>query len=285
MRSFLTKFPKWLLFSFLGAAGAALLCFAFEPIGEYSYSFVGLVPTLFRVGMWTGFICVGIALSLVIVQALLLTGALELGRVLKPVVVALGVGFLSGVIAQFLYSMLLATFGESLGQLPRFPPWMIAGAGLGLAMSLAIPNLRPMPAAGLGALGGLLGVSAFVVFIYLGLGEVTARLWGAAAIGFFVGLALAIAERAAREGFLRVIWAPNETTTVNLGARPITVGTGKEVSVRLPASSRYPALVATFRLVGGAATMHNHMSNTHHALRDGNRLNLGPVSIEVKLFS
>lgn len=285
MRSFLTKFPKWLLFSLLGAAGAALLCFAYEPIGEFTYAFAGIAPALFRVGTWTGFICVGIALALVVVQSLLLTGAVDVGRILKPVGVAFGVGFVSGVIAQFLYGMLLAAFGESLGQLPRFPPWMIAGAGLGLAMSLAIPNIRSLPAAALGALGGLLGVSAFVVFIYLGLGDVTARLWGAAAIGFFIGLALAVAERAAREGFLRVIWAPNETTTVNLGARPITVGTGKEVSVRLPASSRYPALVATFRLVGGSATMQNHMSNTHHALRDGNKLNLGPVSIEVRLFS
>jgi len=285
MRSTLSKVPKWLLFSLGAALGGSLLCLIYEPIGDLDLSMVSGFLMLLDVGAWTGFICAGIALALVSLQSVLLTGSLDLSRLLKPVGVSFAAGLGSGMVAQFLYSFLLSLFGGALGELPRFPPWMLAGAGLGMSMALAIPNLRLLPAALWGALGGFLGVSVFVVLLFLGVGQVGARFFGAGAIGLFIGLALALAERFAREGFLRVIWAPNEVTTVNLGARPVTVGTGKEASIRLPASSRYPALVATFRLVGGAASMQNHMSNSHHALRDGNKLNLGPVAIEVKLYS
>lgn len=285
MRSFLTKFPKWLLFSLLGAAGGSLFCLLYEPLGvndRPASSYLGLI--LGTAG-WMGAICFGVALFVIAAQQILLTGALRPMGFAKPLGFAIGLGMASGAVAQLLYTLLLGVFGTRLGELPRFPPWMLAAAGLGVALSFAIPNLKLLPGILWGALGGFLGVSAFIVLGFFGFDPVLARFLGTAAIGLFMGLAVSFAESFSREGFLRVIWAPNETTTVNLGARPITVGTGKEVSVRLPASSRYPALVATFRLVGGAATMHNHMSNTHHALRDGNRLNLGPVSIEVKLFS
>jgi Ca-activated chloride channel family protein len=285
MRGFLTKFPKWLLFSLLGAAGASLFCLLYEPLGINDRPATSYLGLILGTAGWMGIICLGVALFIIAAQQLLLTGTLRMAGFAKPLGYAIGLGMASGASAQILYSLLLSVFGTRLGELPRFPPWMLAAAGLGLALSFAIPNLKVLPGILWGTLGGFLGVSAFIVLGFFGFDPVLARFLGTGAIGFFTGLAVSFAESFSREGFLRVIWAPNEATTVNLGARPITVGTGKEVSVRLPASSRYPALVATFRLLGGSATMQNHMSNTHHTLRDGNKLNLGPVSIEVRLFS
>jgi Ca-activated chloride channel family protein len=284
MRSILSKIPKWILFSVLAALGGAFLCLLSEPINLDNFFSSRVLCAISETAIWTGLICFGIALPVVLVQQVLLIGRVDFSKLLRTVGTAFVLGAVSGIFAQLLYGFLLNIFGRTLGELPRFPPWMLAGAGLGLSLSLAIPNLRLIYAALWGALGGLIGVSIFVVVGFVGLDEVLARFLGAGAIGFFIGLAVALAERASREGFIRVVWAPKEVTTVNLGARPITVGTGNEVSVRLPASTRYPSVVATFRLVGGVATMKNHMTDTMHTLRDGNRLNLGSIVIEVRLF-
>lgn len=285
MRSFLSKFPKWLLFSMLGGLGGAFFCLLYEPTGANDSPAASYLGLIVATAGWMGSICLGIALLVIMAQQVLLLGELRFAGLLKPLSVALGLGMVSGAVAQLLYSFLLGIVGMRLGELPRFPPWILAAAGLGLALSLAIPNLKVLPGVLCGALGGLLGVSCFVILGVLGFDAVLARFLGAGAIGFFIGLAISFAESFSREGCLRVIWGPNETTTVNLGARPVTVGTGNEVTVRLPAATRYPPLVATFRLVGGTATLQNHMSNTTHALRDGNKLSLGPVTIEVRLFA
>jgi hypothetical protein len=67
--------------------------------------------------------------------------------------------------------------------------------------------------------------------------------------------------------------------------KPVNVGSSREATVRLSASAGYPPVVATFSLQNGQATMVNHMSKTTHALKNGNKLTLGQVVIEVHLFS
>jgi Ca-activated chloride channel family protein len=110
------------------------------------------------------------------------------------------------------------------------------------------------------------------------------RLAGAMVLGFALGVAVAMAEMMAREAFLVVHWAKNEKSTVNIGPRPVEIGTTNESTVRLSAQTGYPPRVASFSLVGGKATLVNHISRTTHVLKDGNKLTLGTVVIEVRIL-
>jgi Ca-activated chloride channel family protein len=158
--------------------------------------------------------------------------------------------------------------------------WVVVGGLLGLAFSFIIPNLDR----GKAVLGGLIGgVLAGVVLTQMP--GTYGRLLACLILGGAVGLSVAVVEALAREGYLRVIWGPGEFTTVNLGATPVTVGTGPESTVKIPKSSGFPATIATFTMKGGKAVMFHNMTGATHPLRDGNKLPLGTVTIEVKLFS
>jgi Ca-activated chloride channel family protein len=150
-------------------------------------------------------------------------------------------------------------------------------------LSLIIPNLDR----GKAILGGLIGgVLAGVILSLLLAGSPSfARFVACIILGGSVGLSMAVVEAMAREGYLRVIWGPGEFTTVNLGATPVTVGTGTESTVKIPKSSGFPATIATFIMHDGKASMYHNMTGATHPLRDGNKLPLGTVTIEVKLFS
>ena len=161
---------------------------------------------------------------------------------------------------------------------------MLVGAGMGFAMSLVIPNVGIFRTMICGASGGAVGALSFMVMVTaMSFSDFSGRLAGAMVLGFSVGIAVAMAEIMAREAFLFVHWAKNEKSTVNIGVRPVVIGTSEDSTVRLPAQSGYPAKVASFMLVGGRAAMINHMSGATHQLRDGNRLTLGKVVIEVRI--
>jgi hypothetical protein len=177
--------------------------------------------------------------------------------------------------------------------------WGLAGAGLGLTLSLVVPNLKKGRAALFGFAGGMAGGIGFIIvnammqaaFASGGsdsvqlFANIAGRLVGTGIIGMFVGLSVAVAEATAKEGYLRVVWGPGEFTRVNLGDKQVLVGSSRESTVRMASSAGYPPIVATFSLQKGQATLVNHMSRTTHILRNGNKLTLGTVVIEVHLFS
>jgi Ca-activated chloride channel family protein len=216
----------------------------------------------------------------------------------KPLLIGFCLGGLSGAAAQFMYSFSRMS-GMEVGELPRIIAWSIAGGGLGLTLSLVVPNLKKGRAALFGFAGGVAGGIGFilvnaVVQTILGSGDsvadqefanIAARLVGTSTIGLFIGLSVAVAEATAKEGYLRVVWGPGEYTRVNLGEKPVTVGSSRESTIRMASSAGYPPIVATFSLQGGQATMVNHMSRSTHALRNGNKLTLGSVVIEIHLYS
>jgi hypothetical protein len=55
--------------------------------------------------------------------------------------------------------------------------------------------------------------------------------------------------------------------------------------VRLPIKSGYPPEIASFQLKDGKAVLTNHMSKTTHILKNGNKLTLGSVVIEVRIIA
>ncbi len=233
-----------------------------------------------QAGLWVGLVCFGIGVAVETIQQLMLGGLVKPLPILRTMAISLALGFGAGVIAQAIYAYAM---GGGLGETPRVVSWVFVGAGLGLSISLAIPNLDKPRAILLGALGGLVAVGGFLLVTSLG-SETASRLLGAAFLGFFIALGVSIAEAVAREAYLIVHWAKNETTTVNLGARPVMIGTAGESTVRLPPKSGYPPAIASFELKAGKAVLTNHMSRTTHVLKDGNKLTLGTVVVEVRII-
>jgi len=283
MRKFLSSYPKWLVFAVAGLLGGGLFCAIFELFPDYSRSEASLVLVTLHSGAWCGFFSAGIAIALFAVQRALLGSEGHLADSLKPFAIGLILGGVSGAAAQVMYSYAHYSRIQA-GELPRIVAWAMAGGGLGLALSLAVPNLKPLRAFFFGTLGGFAGAIGFILICALA-NEVGARLVGTSIIGLCVGLSVAVAEATAKEGYLRVVWGPGEVTRVNLGEKPVTVGSSRESTVRMAASAGYPPIVATFSLQKGQASMVNHMSRTTHVLRNGNKLTLGKVVIEVHLFS
>jgi hypothetical protein len=234
-----------------------------------------------QVAVWGGLACLGIGLLISVVQQYGLGSTLLWGELAKVSGVGAALGFVSGLIAQSLFS-LAANAQLGLGEIPRLFSWCLMGAGMGLSLALVVPNLPKLRSLGYGAAAGFASCTLFLVFSAFG-SDPVARFLGAGGLGVGIALAVTLAEALARRAHLVIHWAPNESTTVNLGPRPIEVGTSREATVRLPVSTGYPARVASFSLEQGKAVMVNHMTNTKHALRDGNKLPLGRIIIEIKV--
>lgn len=286
MRKFLTSYPKWVIFSLAGMMGAVIFNSFYELIGNDRGN-RDFITIALHTGFWYSWFSVGVVFALFMVQRTILGAEEYFKESIKPLLIGLGIGFLSGAFAQILYGLMRG------GEVTRVIAWSLAGGGLGFAISLAIPNLKASRAFLFGLLGGLVGGICFIVAfeVLTGLGgvgtnkiaNIAARLTGLGAIGFFVGLSVAIAESTAKEGYLRVVWGPGEFTRVNLGESPVIVGSSRESTIRTPSSRAYPPVVATFSLEKGQAKLINHMAGSTHILKDGNKLNLGTIVIEVHL--
>ena len=240
-------------------------------------------PDALQAGLWVGLVCFGIGIAIESSQQLLLGASLRPLTVLRTMAISLGLGFAAGIIAQALYTYALGGIMAA-GELPRVVSWVFVGAGLGLSISLAVPNLNVFRSVLFGALGGLVAVGGFLLVSAMG-SETASRLMGASFLGLFIALAVSIAEAVAREAYLVVHWASNESSTVNLGSRPVSVGTSRDSTVRMPAKSGYPEQIASFELKDGKALLTNHMSRTTHVLKNGNKLSLVAVVIEVRIIA
>jgi Ca-activated chloride channel family protein len=261
MLSLLNRLPKRLILGVAGLLGGLLLALFAER--------------------WVGLICLGIGVAVEAIQQLILGGLVRPLPVLRTMAISLALGFASGVIAQALYAYTLGG-AKWFGELPRIASWVFVGAGLGLSIALAIPNLNSLRAILLGALGGLVASGSFLLVSSLG-SEMASPLLGAAFLGLFIALAISIAEAVAREAYLVVHWAKNETSTVNLGARPVMIGTSGESTVQLSPMTGYPAAVASFELKDGKAVITSHMSRSAHVMKGGTKLTLGTVIVEVRI--
>jgi Ca-activated chloride channel family protein len=308
MRKLLSAYPKWLVFALAGLLGAGLFNAGYELINFIISSDDGdrgkvpLLVRMFHTGVWFCCPSVGVAFFVYICQSVLLGADPEnfISDLLRPLAVGVFLGFLSGALAECLFQVAIGPrSGEFFIETLRAIAWGLAGGGLGLTLSFVVPNLKSTRSALFGFIGGVAGGVGFI-FVNMVirvvsdsissstgeyLADVGARLVGTAIIGLFIGLSVAVAEATAKEGYLRVVWGPGEFTRVNLGERPVTVGSSRESTIRMASSAGYPPVVATFSLQGGQATMVNHMSRSTHALRNGNKLTLGSVVIEIHLFS
>lgn len=246
------------------------------------HSFSSYLTGIASVGLWLSMVSVGVGLSLVAAQKLMLTGSLRMPGLLKAVLIGTLVGAASGVCGQTLF-FLLDVMGSP-DALGKVLAWVVVGGGLGYAMTFVIPNIPRMKTIVCVAAGGLVASMAFLLLVSVMYFSVFGgRVVGALLIGFSVGIAVAMAEAIAREAYLIVHWAKNEKSTVNIGGSPVLIGTNAESTVRLSPQTGYPGAIASFKMVDGRPTLLNHMSRTTHVLKDGNKLTLGTVVIEVRI--
>ena len=137
-------------------------------------------------------------------------------------------GVAAGLVAQAGLSLFGQTSTSILLQHATFVlAWGILGALLGRGISAVVPNLKWQTALAAGAIGGLTAGAAFLASAVL-LGDFAGRLAGAIILGAAIGYSIALAEEIVRTGSLIVRWGPRETTTLNLGSAPVTIGGGDD---------------------------------------------------------
>ena len=140
-----------------------------------------------------------------------------------------------------------------------------------------------------GLIGGMMGGLAFnLIRLITGVleeksssissvGEGIGRVLGAVLLGAMVGCFIAVVERLSREAYIVIHWGPNETSTLNLGQKPVTIG-GREDSVFV---TGVPAGSLSIVLDEGRITCTQQPGDNRSVLKDQSRIDLGKVEIVV----
>ncbi|MCX6925503.1 MAG: VWA domain-containing protein, partial [Verrucomicrobia bacterium] len=202
-----------------------------------------------RIGAWTALLSLGLGLVLILAQNRYLhRQLLSLREGLLGAGGSIGAGLVAGALGQLLFQS--AASLAALELVGRIAAWSLLGALLGLGMTFFVPNLKTWRALLGGAIGGLVGSLGFLAGAGV-VADVAGRLLGAGLLGFFIGLMIALAERLVREACLLVHWGPKETTTVNLGARTIILGSSPEAHIYLPKEKGFPPVTGLVSFNGG----------------------------------
>jgi Ca-activated chloride channel family protein len=239
--------------------------------------------SLRRIGVWTALLSLGAGLALIISQNIYLRS-----RLLKFIrqgsigfVGCLAVGFVAGTGGQLLYAVAPNLLVFSPGETSRIiVAWTILGALLGLGLAFFVPNLNPAKALLGGIFGGIFGAIGFwlAVAVY---GPYVARLLGAAILGFFIGLMIALLELV-QEASLVVHWGPKEKSIIGLGVQPIILGSSDQAHIYLPKEQNFPPIYATICLKRGKIEFENKLNGQQQMLKNGSKLNIGHLTIEIK---
>lgn len=180
---------------------------------------------LAAIALWTAALAGGIGLALVVGQKIYLQQMFpRTPEMTRAVLAGLAAGLAGGLIGQLFFQNIRGAeiFGRVLA-------WGLLGGLLGAGMSLFVPNLRWQRGFQGGAVGGLLGAIGFAVFTALA-GQVLGRWIGAAVLGFFIGMMIALAEMAFRRYWLEVRFGAREIRTFTLGPALLAVGGDERAS-------------------------------------------------------
>jgi hypothetical protein len=230
------------------------------------------------IGVWTALLAVGLCLALLAGQNTYLRrpplggGA---GLLAGLVLGAVAAGFVSGSVGQGLYSLLLSAGVGSLGFVVG---WVLLGGLLGLGVSLFVPNLDRTKAVLAGLAGGLLGAVAYLAASNVGGG--LGRLGGAAALGFCIGLVVAIVEAAFRRAWLEVRFGGRETITVNLGPEPVKVGGDARLCTVWARGA--PDVALRYFVRDGRVVCEDVPARTETTVGDGDVRTAGTVTLTVR---
>jgi Ca-activated chloride channel family protein len=199
----------------------------------------------------------------------------------------LGAGTILGVMSSLL--LLLIPSFPVIDLLTRIIGWGLLGVCLGGSMSLFIPNLKLNRALLGGLLGGAIGSLGFLAFAFL-LGDIAGRLIGAAILGFFIGIMIALLEALSRQPQLVINWSKSEPIKIAIGRTPIVMGSSSEAHVHLPRNQGFPPIVAKIREEEGKIIMEyseamreRGMKVLRFELKHGDKRKLGDVMIALEM--
>lgn len=256
----------------LGGTAGSLLA---EAVQASKPLYPNDVQRVFFTGMWCAVFTSLIAATLFVAGAWYQRRDIRPERVLKSLLFGALAGFIAGGIAQWLYQQDIGSM-EFKNYVLRTFCWGLAGALIGAILSRTVPNLGLQRGSLAGFIGGAVGGVGFLIGSGL-FEDVLGRLVGVAILGAALGLAMYLAESLFREASLEVVWAPNETSTVSLGAQPVTIGGGEDhIFVR-----NMPPHVSTIVFQNGQIEHIETASGKRTALNDGSRLRIGPLNLVV----
>jgi hypothetical protein len=237
----------------------------------------GLLMTLLSVSIFSIFICFGMALGVVIIQNKTLHKPLMAFSQIKTLVGGSIVGGgIAGVVAQLFYFFTEGKISPEMHNVVmRAIAWGLMGGIAAFSMTRYIANLSKKGALLGGFVGGVIG-ALFFVFIANSFGGTPGRLIGAFLVGACVGAMVGIIEAAISEAWLNVIYAANERTTINLGQKPVTFGTGKTDTVFVRGTAE---AALTFKLENGAILCTEQ--GKQRTINTGEKVTLEKITIEV----
>lgn len=229
------------------------------------------------IGLWTALLAIGLSLALIAGQNRYMRRKPVLTKVEigKASIGGLVFGLIAGGLGQCLY--LGSSYGVILEALSKMVSWTILGGFIGFSLSTFIPNLPPLKGLIGGLIGGFIGAFGFIIGAAI-TGDVFGRWLGAAIIGFCIGLMIAIIEQLTREAALEVTWAPNETSLISLGERPITIGGGKEEHIFIAGMQHNQLKI---KLEQAKIICEDTVKKKTTSLKNDSKLNIGSVQIKV----
>lgn len=275
MKRNLSALKKALQFGISGAVGGFAGNLITEPFMQRLTGSASFFDSVLSTARWFGLVGGGIATAIMFGYYYYIKGKPQIKQALKNGgLFGLIAGAISGAIAEAIYSGI----GEGDNELLRVICWGIAGSLLGLGLAQRIPNLGALRGMGGGGVGGVLGGCLFILFAY-NLSGTAGRLAGCAAIGFWIGIMLVVAETLFNKAWLVISYDTGANRTLTLGSEPITFGSDENLSIIcIPNVS---PLAMRFQLEAGQIVCENVDSGAVSYLRSGDQKKIGNCTITV----
>ena len=191
-----------------------------------------------------------------------------------------GLSFLAGAVSGGLVEALQ----DVLSSADESPRWAIhaascvlLGALLGAVLSFSATSLSPLPAISAGLLSAV--IAGLVGWATSGL-AISPSAWSTASLivfGAALGLLTFLIDGGGHSATVEVHWSSENTTTVKLGGRPVTVGGGADDIILRGA----PPRVSTIAVENGVIEHIETATGKRTSLKDGSRLRIGGVIMVV----
>lgn len=238
------------------------------------------VQSLWRACAWAGLLAFGAGLALVFGQNRELhRRALRVAQFCGVLLGAIASGLVAGAAGQGTF---YALSGLDAPELPgRMVAWVLLAGGIALGMSYFVPNLPRRRATIGGAIGGALAAACFLRIVPE-TGDSAGRLLGASILGLIVGALIVLIETSLRRARLIVHWGKGETSKLLLGATPIIVGRSAEAHICPSWDEDLPPLIGHFTSGAAGNQYEDKRTGKKRMLRAGDRLEFGPVVVEVQ---
>ncbi|TAE93594.1 MAG: hypothetical protein EAZ79_26825 [Oscillatoriales cyanobacterium] len=223
----LSALKKALQFGISGAVGGFAGNLITEPFMHHLNDSTSVFDSVLSTSRWFGLVGGGIATAIMFGYYYYIKGKPQIKQSFKNGGLF---GVISGAISGAIAEGIFSGIGDGENEILPVICWGIAGGLLGLGLSKRIPNLGMLRGAGGGGVGGVLGGCLFILFAYT-LSGTAGRLAGCAAIGFWIGIMLVVAETLFNKAWLVISYDTGTNRTLTIGAEPITFGSDENKSI------------------------------------------------------